>query len=1218
MAITADQIKILESERLTDTDDGGGRATGRIVESGDVNAVFPPIDRIDQAFGEFSARKLFAGPQTASTEVYYGVHSAIIQDAMDKNINLLMCDTKSDSDNLRDLKDYVESYQVKASQTTAILWGEHLQHQQIVVMYMPVVEDEPAPSDVLFLNDGKNEQAIRIKRVSVDIRDVSQTVNGNLSTFQIKRVSLELFNSLDHNYDGQQPSLDWLNRTTKIYTSRASSGVKYFGVKRLAQAVASGASTANVGDLFMPLAPASKSTDALTNQKPFLDQSILTDIGPVESVTIQLSDQSSGVKAGYLPFHFSKTSTITWSGRTFNDRGDGVFLLVGGSGGVTSLTIDRVTRRLELKLDSGVNGSNSLVITGAPACLVSTTPYSIGAVIDAKSQRTTYIFDLSEVLPQPELTRVSFRVLGKSYTAKVRGDGVIHGDATGRLDTTTGLIQITLPALPDIASALIVTWTSAEYINVSTTNKKSLKATSKYELTLDGAAERGSLNVKWLNDGSVSAATTAIDDGKGRLKIGGDDVGYIIYANPDGVSQIFIEPQAKKPDSGTAFQVSYNKISLDAQQSMLLDSTSPNEIVTTLTPAPQPGSICFDVVTTRTSQRASNMTAFDEVTRIMRRWYDVDGGFNFIEKNKNTAVSVVDGPGLYGKIEYESGNLLVRPCDGYESTQYSGATSTVPSDDVWRPPEWPSFDNNGGAVAVPRYSISAGSKHKVNALEHLPPQTIMIFWQSALAPPSENVSESHPVGNLVIDLIDYDVQQIIEGSVRLTFGDQVAVDNRGTIILNPSTTTGAGSQIGTIDYSTQQISLQTWPDGDYDIVLVTAATAAPIGAGDSFVFNTKAYPVAPLGFTVNAIDSKGDRYSGVVDGNGDISGGDLKGRIDQNSGLVTLYGVDPNAAPDAENKLLMLVASSITYSAVIETLLPLDKAVIKIDPIRLPPDGRVPIYRAGDLLLLSHTASKSVGTPTAGQVVSVDRTYLAACDVVDSKGKPLKQAMRSIDLKAGTVTFSAPLSFVDEQGNQLSPPLVVKHRIEHMSPIADVQLNGDLKLLTAAYHDYPADETVVCSCPIHGDRWARAHTHFTQKNWDSGNPTWSDDRIGPDTAAKYDTINYPFELTNQGSVNERWALVFTGQTLFEVVGESLGVIATGNTGTDCAPINPNTKTPYFLIRADGWGSGWAVNNVVRFNTDAAISPIWLIRVTQPGKLEIDRDEFVYQIRGDVV
>ena len=91
---------------------------------------------------------------------------------------------------------------------------------------------------------------------------------------------------------------------------------------------------------------------------------------------------------------------------------------------------------------------------------------------------------------------------------------------------------------------------------------------------------------------------------------------------------------------------------------------------------------------------------------------------------------------------------------------------------------------------------------------------------------------------------------------------------------------------------------------------------------------------------------------------------------------------------------------------------------------------------------------------------------------------------------------------------------------------------------------------------------------------------------------------------------------FSTTTTFDLVSRDRGLIASGNTTTDAMPINPNTGTPYFVLRKGGWSAGWATGNVVRFTTRSALAPVWLLRCVSIGVATHPDDQFEYMQYGD--
>jgi hypothetical protein len=303
-------------------------------------------------------------------------------------------------------------------------------------------------------------------------------------------------------------------------------------------------------------------------------------------------------------------------------------------------------------------------------------------------------------------------------------------------------------------------------------------------------------------------------------------------------------------------------------------------------------------------------------------------------------------------------------------------------------------------------------------------------------------------------------------------------------------------------------------------------------------------------------------------------------------------------------------ADSIRYNAVGFSYLPLNATILGLDPVRLPSDGRVPIFRVGDVAVVHHTAQTVFpGSPAVNTTLNVGRVRLSRMRIVDSLGVVADPSMFNIDLDAGTVVLNSSYA----QGT-LVPPLYAEHRIEDEAVVTDVQINGRMALNIPLTHDFPANTTVVSSALLIGNMRARAFGRFSQQTWTS---VWSDARIGNATLAQYNDTLYPIAVTNRGTIQERWALIFTSSTAFRVIGENVGEVATGDINTDLAPANPGFGQPYFSINRLGWGSGWVSGNVLRFNTAAANFPINAARTVLQGPSTALDDQFGIEVRGDI-
>jgi hypothetical protein len=458
--------------------------------------------------------------------------------------------------------------------------------------------------------------------------------------------------------------------------------------------------------------------------------------------------------------------------------------------------------------------------------------------------------------------------------------------------------------------------------------------------------------------------------------------------------------------------------------------------------------------------------------------------------------------------------------------------------------------------------------------------------------------------------------------------DRYVARGNGFVDRNPSPTTGIGSRVGTISTMGGDVTLTNWAAGSAGVATAWRALAAPPINGLFTPFNTygttfriATAPIRPGSFSVLGTMQDGTTFAYAADSDGFIDEALIKGRINYQTGVVTLLGVSPTAPPGVVDKvdvsflgvtgvtseyLAMIRQETLRYSAVAFTYLPLNADLLGIDPVRLPSDGRVPIFRPGGLAVVGHKQTTTPAVMSNGQTVNCGRVRLSRVRVLGANNAVIPDTSYTEDLEAGTVTFTDVTGY--------SQPVRVEHRIEDMGLVRDVQLDGSITFTRALTHNYPIG-SYVSSCLRSGDLKSRVSLVFDQASWD--NVSFADVITGSAAPGTYNAASFPILVTNAGAVTERWALRFTSTTTVDVIGEHVGNLGNYSINALIAPVNAITGKPYFSIPVLGWGAGWSVGNVVRLNTVGAMFPVWLIRTVQQGPEAAADYQFLTIVRGDV-
>ncbi|MEG2266544.1 MAG: hypothetical protein RSC68_19675, partial [Acinetobacter sp.] len=464
--------------------------------------------------------------------------------------------------------------------------------------------------------------------------------------------------------------------------------------------------------------------------------------------------------------------------------------------------------------------------------------------------------------------------------------------------------------------------------------------------------------------------------------------------------------------------------------------------------------------------------------------------------------------------------------------------------------------------------------------------------------------------SLKTDLTEGYAEQIVSGSVRVKLGDSVYVDRMGSIYKDPSSTTGAGTLAGQVHYGNGSIEFSSWiPDKDNNPILESLATQIENIAVSAISFRAPITPLRPQSLTITATKKSGGNISITPDASGVVETSEVSGEFNWQYGLgqfvfrqktkITtanraeieaqdwyLVEMEYNVGSDIYiNEPIWVLPETIKFSAVGYTYIPLDAELLGLDPVRLPSDGRVPIFRKGEVVVIHNTKTDEVQNPTALATFNVGRTRLSYIKLYDSAGTVVDPNTYTTNPDLGDVTLLSNFTTLG-----LVLPIVAEHRIEDAAMCTDVQINGELTLNVPISHAYTSGQTFVSSAMMLGDIQARVHTIFSQNSWQSN---WLDEREGSAISAQYNSALFPIEITNQGALQERWALIFTAPTVYRLVGEKSGVIGEGiSISSDYSPLNPITNAPYFKIKAAGFGTGWAAGNVIRLNTAGATYPFW--------------------------
>lgn len=1186
MPITTQDIKFFASKVMGDVPEGGGGPSAVVLESGKSNNIFRDVREQDRAGGNLSMRQVHLGITSGDTDVAMGVNIIVSEPPSDPNVSVVLMATKDDFATREQDIARLEAGFIAAAAHHGVLFGDHVQGMRTLNLLMRVDAVLPNPGQRLVLSYREgyadaHQQFVSVRKVEHSV----QTFEDGKGTFERRVVTLQLGQALDRDYPGFDATRETiadsaLKGRTKIRNTVWGNAAKYYGVQPLIDAGVRGQYGVRVPSIYERVVPSAEAESPIVDGIPVAGAAL--PVGAAEDVTLtttQVWNTTTNLvlPGGCLPGHFR----VVAGSVTIVDKGG---MLMVGSTQVG--TID-YQNGIGMLLTGSYTGSKT--ITYRPAAWMQRMPQSSEIPVTAESRSQSYVGFIVP-LAEPGTLAIHYRAQGQWYVLQDDGSGSLRGaeagHGAGTYNPDTGGYLVTLGALPDVGSSIVLYWGVPTQETVWPVAQVPVYQDLELPLPEGASIYPGGLSISWPDGaGGTKTATVASDmtltgDATGRVYVGDKRIRFVPNVLPPVGAQVTVSV-----NTAAATQESFDAPARDGAGKLQITGAQGGWV---------PGGVRV---------RWNTVTDVDSIGGVQVLPQDgaviVGGGGKYIERTQDARD---DG----------AGNLLLADGTIVGTVDYGAGTATFTPDATERLPR-AKFERGeqigptAGGYGLYRKNF-AGFEY-ITAPSIYPHQDntdlrgwVQLSYHTAASPTLHSYTVDFAPQVQVLQDIE---APLVPGSLLLkTPGGALWADRLGGLL--QEYVSGSWQTRGQIDMTTGRAQLSSWQVGAAPTLTRQACTSTLGDALSSvYIFRTAAAPIRPGSLSLQLPASGGGVEIVTSTTGGQLVGDGVRGTVDAETGLVRVAFGQMVPVEEIEDepwfnpatvesgmawKPEPRVMSTLRYAAVAYEFIPVDPEIIGVNPVRLPSDGRVPIFEVGDYAVVHTHDELPPQTVVDGQTIDLGVERLSRIVIWDADDKEIQHGWAR-DLDAGTVQI------LNRDG--WSQPVRIAWSIEHMALVREAQIGGQITLNRPLTHDFPVGKSYISSALMLGDRYARVSHLFDQQGWDG--VTYQDTPSGNVATATYNTTVAPIEVDNTGAITQRWALQFLTTTTVRVVGESVGVVvASHSIAEDLAPINPNTGTPYFVMRKEGWGGGWAAGNLVRLNTVGAGAGFCLVRAVQPG------------------
>lgn len=644
MAIETKDLVLYKSERLTDTDDGGGKYSGQVIIDGQSNNLFNDVSEMDRTMGDVSMRKIFPAVITEDTDSLMGATVFISENPQDPNVSALLFSTKNWTDERRSAQNRVENYLAKGGQIAGTPLDTHWQgmKQLQVAMFPQEAESSVGDTIVLVSDEGEAlefEQYVRVTKV--ETRTAIMMVDGKNMEYKIATYTIN--DPLERDFVGLT-ARQWYGGDTQSKTTIRESLVadtgEYCASVKLASDAQVGEFTVNASSMFAQLIPSAQTETPIIDVNAAGESIILVPgnngliTAQYQNITVDVS-QNLYIGSAVIPSSVS----FTLQGQSISDQGG----LLKNTQGVQVGTIDY--QRGLIQWTSAITGSGEyLDITFKPAAAPRQYFQSYAIPVTQNNQSTNWTGVLIPI-PAPGSLSLSYMSQGKFYELKDDGSGQLKGVhssfGSGMINYETGSFLLTTGALPDVGTPILADWGTP----IATFVRSGLsveKAGFDFDLGQTGIAT--GITVTWVLEGETK---TASSNAKGLFT--GDAAGYINYATGKGR----IIPN-NLPQKNTQFNITYSYgPQLDQTKSAIPDASQKLTFTIGTGASIQPSSVDLEIpVTDQSGLNALTVHLKDDPT------------------GSNIGNLINDAGDIQGTIDYNTGQCIVTPTASYKIFSY--------------------------------------------------------------------------------------------------------------------------------------------------------------------------------------------------------------------------------------------------------------------------------------------------------------------------------------------------------------------------------------------------------------------------------------------------------------------------------------------------------------------------------------------------------------------